>query len=324
MTPVPDQSTSDEAAAEAARAWILRLASGEMTAEELAAFKGWLGRDRRHQAAFEKERRLWQDAAMLKAAFAPKRREGARFRAARRWQLPLVGALAACLLLFVLLGGGGRPPADYLTGPGERLSVALPDGSTAHLNTRSAIALQYSAGQRRIELLEGEALFEVRPDPTRPFQVVALDGMAEAVGTAFLVKRQDGRVTVTIAAGKVAVVSPLPAEGMPPADGLVLAKGQQASYRRDRAPDGPRSADPLAATGWREGKIVIEGQPFAEAIEELARYRPGRVLILTDLPDAKPVSGTFAIDQIDAAIAAIATLQGLTAIEITDHLVILR
>ena len=75
--------------------------------------------------------------------------------------------------------------SDFSTGTGETKSLTLADGSHVELNARSAIALHYDAGQRRVMLLAGEGWFEVSRDPARPFVVEAAGGTATALGTAF-------------------------------------------------------------------------------------------------------------------------------------------
>jgi FecR protein len=76
--------------------------------------------------------------------------------------------------------------------------VTLADGSHVELNSQSAIAIHYDAGQRRVRLLEGEAWFEVSPDPVRPFVVEASGGTVTALGTAFNVDAEKERAHVTV------------------------------------------------------------------------------------------------------------------------------
>jgi hypothetical protein len=60
---------------------------------------------------------------------------------------------------------------SYDTVIGEQRSVTLPDGSTVDLNSRSRIEIHYSQRSREISLREGQALFSVAKDPSRPFIV---------------------------------------------------------------------------------------------------------------------------------------------------------
>ncbi len=62
-------------------------------------------------------------------------------------------------------------PQTYATQVGEQRSIALNDGSTVELDTRSRIRVRLERDARKIELLEGQALFHVAKDERRPFIV---------------------------------------------------------------------------------------------------------------------------------------------------------
>ncbi|MBN9530453.1 MAG: FecR domain-containing protein [Alphaproteobacteria bacterium] len=302
-----------------ARGWVVRLASGEMDEGELDRFKAWLSADPSHRAAFERERLRWRDLAALAPAFAAP----PQCRRQRRLVLAAALAVAACLAVFV-----AWPPlrlallTDHATGPGQRASITLPDGSVVELNTDSAIAVHYSPGERRIDLLRGEALFAVRSDKTRPFRVAARGGTAQAVGTAFVVRDRDGLVVTTVTEGTVAVASPEQAE---PGGVLLAAPGDQIAYAEGQPPRRLGRADIGAVTAWRQGGIVLDGARFSDALAELERYRPGRILLLgRDPATLRPVSGIFATDRIDAAIAGLAATHGLTVSHVGSLLTILR
>jgi transmembrane sensor len=306
-----------------ARDWVIRLASGEIAEGELLRFKAWLAAAPGHRVAFEEARRLWQDAAALRPAFAEIRRSAP----ARRSVLRLAGAaaLAACLALVVVNAGNLLTDlrADHRTQVGQQATVSLPDGSRAHLNTDSAIALRFSEQERRVELLRGEVLFEVAPKPARPFRVVAAEGISEALGTSFTVGERYGRVTVRVLSGTVAVASSTTAEASGSA-AVVLRKAQQVAYRAGEPPGEMAADDVSTAAAWRDGQIIIDGRSLAEAIEELGRYRPGRIVLLRSGRHDSRVGGVFRLDQVDAAIAALAATQGLTVTRVTDRLLILH
>src|SRR5258708_24248903 len=86
----------------------------------------------------------------------------------------------------------------YATAIGERKPVTLTDGSKVLLNTDSRIQIDYSAEQRIVRLLQGEAFFEVAHNRARPFLVYAGANVVRAVGTAFSVHVQKSRVAVVV------------------------------------------------------------------------------------------------------------------------------
>lgn len=307
---------------ETARRWLVRLASGEMTEEEMTICRGWLADPLNHRS-FERERALWRQLETVRAAFdsAPAEVVPLRPRSLLR-RVVMVGAIAASLLLVVFAGPLKTAlQADYTTAAGAQRMVALPDGSTALLNTDSAIALQYSAGERRIALLRGEAFFEVQSDAERPFRVIARDGTAQAIGTAFAVRGDMPTVSVTVSHGVVAVSAPSSAGGPT----VIARQGQRVTYGPDAAPMlQPASVDAEAALAWRRGRVVIDNLPLTEAVDELNRYRPGRILLWGAAARRPSVSLVFALDQIDNALAGLAASQGLTLTALPGGIILLR
>jgi len=95
----------------------------------------------------------------------------------------------------------------YSTDIGERRSITLSDGSTVDLNARSQLRVEFSKTERRVDLLDGQALFQVAKDKARPFIVQSSDATVRAVGTQFDVYRKDTGTTITVLEGRVAVYS---------------------------------------------------------------------------------------------------------------------
>lgn len=97
----------------------------------------------------------------------------------------------------------------------------LPDGSKVYLNYNSTLTYQENlSGNIRLVSLQGEAFFEVSPDPARPFVIDANGTEIKVLGTSFNVKAYDEVVRVDVKTGKVEVaksehkVQLLPGEGV--------------------------------------------------------------------------------------------------------------
>jgi transmembrane sensor len=124
-------------------------------------------------------------------------------------------AIAASTLIVALAGAAWWQSARYplySTDIGERRSITLADGSTVDLNARSKLRVEFSKNERRVELLDGQALFQVAKDHSRPFIVAGGEATVRAVGTQFDVYRKDSGTTVTVLEGRVAVYSTAHAE----------------------------------------------------------------------------------------------------------------
>jgi transmembrane sensor len=317
---------------DAAQDWFLRLRDPDVAPADRMRFEAWHDSDPRHGAAWREIQAMWSEIGALGPAFAPRGQPAPapaavarrRWLPRWRWGAAMAGLAAACLLAFVLGPSMAHFPArllaDHGTAIGEQRTIALPDGSTANLNTDTAIDVSFSDRRRVVKLLHGEALFEVAKDETRPFDVLALDGKATAVGTAFAVAIAEERATVTVTEGIVRVTSP---DGSFDGASTLLA-GQQISYRRGGTPGAVRALDAEAATAWRQGTIAIRNLPLAAALAEIGRYRPGRIVLLGNAARYAPVTARLSLSDVDGGIDALAATHGLTVTRVTDLLLIVR
>lgn len=256
-------------------------------------------------------------------------------RPRRRSKALWAGAMAACFALFAfniqyLLPG---LMADYHTEVGAQARIDLPDGSVAWLNTDSAIDINYSEGRRQIVLLRGEAQFDVAKNPQRPFSVSASGGRSTALGTVYAVRKVGDSVEVTVSEGTVEVVSPLP-EGAS-ADNLasdaslsrnrvLLTHDQQVRYRKGESPGRVTQVQSKSQLAWRQGFIDIRNRSLADALKEIDRYHPGRIVLMADTEQLQPVTARLSITSVDNGLDALVGTQGLKVTRLTDYLVLVR
>lgn len=309
MSDHPDSPPPDPALEEAVD-WFVRRDAGPFSEAEERSFEAWLAADPAHGAAYREIERIWSDAERLPVTAPP--RPQSRFRQGAAM------AVAASLLLLVLVGLDvpTRLQADARSGVGETKTVTLPDGSTAMLNTASAIAVDYTADERRVRLLSGEAAFTVARDAGRPFRVEASGGLSTALGTVFLVRALDDGATVTVLESRVAVAL---AGGK-----AVLAPNQRVSYAADRGLGPVESVDARAAMAWRRGKLIFADRRLGEVIEELNRYHLGEIRILDPALAERKVSGVFETRDPVAAVDALESSLGLRSTRLSDLLILLH
>ncbi|CAN5667875.1 FecR family protein [soil metagenome] len=163
--------------------------------------------------------------------------------------------------------------ADLRTGPGDRRSLTLEDGTQLVLNTRTAVDLRYGDTERRLRLLAGELLVDSGTDAReRPLLVETAQGEVLAMGTRFVV-RQDEAIGDEAADTQVSVFDGA-VRLVPRADrgaDLVVPAGKQSHFSgRAVAPPTPVVEDCAAA--WVDGMLVARGMRLDDFLAELGRY----------------------------------------------------
>lgn len=302
----PDTTQSVTEVQRTAHAWVIRLTSGSALPSDRAAAREWCKQAPEYQRAFVEARRVWCLSAHLaepRAAAGPSSR--------RIWTM----GIAASLVLGLGLAWAQRMAldADYSTGIGERRQVVLADGSHITLNANSAVDVNLTADGRRITLRKGEALFNVTPDPQRPFSVQAGALSATALGTIYAVRREGEHVDVTVRRGRVAVT-----EGP---DKVTLGAGETVGGRADGL-GGKRSVDVDKMLAWEQGRLVFELTPLSQVLEQVERYRPGILMIRNARLRALKVSGTFQLDHLDEGLATLEKVFPLKIDRYTDYLLV--
>ncbi len=114
-------------------------------------------------------------------------------------------------------------------------TVVLPDGSSIVLQPHSFI--QYPkglGGEEREVYLTGEAFFEVKRDPSRPFLVHTNEIVTRVLGTSFTVRSfENENVVVRVRTGKVSVFKSKESKKGDAVEGVVLSPNQQVIYERE-------------------------------------------------------------------------------------------
>ncbi|MEB2855287.1 FecR family protein [Pseudomonas atacamensis] len=323
ITPTPAQE-------QAALAWLSLLHDRPSTGDQLT-FSQWLRADPAHAEAYAQAQVIWElsespartladeDAlalqGYLRAMDAPRRSP------MLRWSGAL--AMAACLLLMVSLGTGWQAQrwlddlrADHVSAPGEIRTVTLADQSQVTLDADSAIAVDFSHGQRRVKLIRGAAFFSVTHTGD-PFVVAAEQGEARVLGTQFEVRRQPHGAQVTVLSGRVAVTADEHGQQQ------ILTAGQQVAYA-DGTAEKLHAVDSEAQLGWRQGWLTYYKTTLADVVEDLRRYYPGRIVLLNDELAARKVSGSFPSKDPQAVLNSLQGVLGFEQHRVLGQLIILR
>lgn len=102
----------------------------------------------------------------------------------------------------------------YDAGTRQHKILSLSDGSTVRLNSNARLTLpEVFRGDTREVILQGEAFFEINPNPGKPFIVHTAHAVIKVLGTAFNVKASASahNVQVAVREGKVSFRPKTPA-----------------------------------------------------------------------------------------------------------------
>jgi transmembrane sensor len=217
----------------------------------------------------------------------------------RRVWIP--AAIAATALLVAYFGSTSRHTEQiqhFATGIGAHTDVNLVDGSRLHLNTDTSVAVLIDSRKRNVTLEKGEVLFEVRPDPTRDFNVIVGDRRIRVVGTVFNVLSFNKQITVSVARG-VVLVKPEGQKSTPPVN---LVAGDQYDAKTGSSEYDLKRTDVSTVAAWRDGRLVFNNTPLEEVASQLNRYFTRQIFVQGDIAPHMLFSGILKVD--DAASTA--------------------
>lgn len=286
---------------DAAIAWQLSLDSGDGSVVEQEEFAKWLASNDEHA-------RAWRQLGMLdqrfSAAAGPARAALLQSREGIRQRVRKLGSGLASIALvcgLALFAGERYVPihywlADQRTATGEQRTLKLTDGTLINLNTHSAIDVRFDEKRRLIVLQEGEILVETGHNDARPFYVQTRDGSLRALGTRFIVKREDDATRLSVLQSAVAAQpGALHTE-------QIFKQGQQVLMRSHGL--GPALAVTHAADAWTRGMLVVDNARLGDVVEELSRYRSGYLGVDKSVADLR-ITGSFPLHDITLALNAL-------------------
>ncbi len=271
-----------------------------------AALQAWRDASAEHERAWELLQRMDNQLAIIPPALAIPALQAAqqRRRSAAKVLAMLVAAGGG-----IVLGQAGLQSAPWQawtaslrTAPGQRRHVALADGGRMEMNTDSAVDIDYSAARRRIRLHHGEIMITTAPD-ARPFLVDTPHGVIRALGTRFGVRCDDGGSVVSVFEHAVEVRCAARPDAV-----RRLEAGQQLRF----GGTGLEAvlAMPAHQDSWLRGMLVAADWPLQQLVQELARYRRGRLACDASVAQ-RPVTGTYRLDDIDAVLESLCASHGL-------------
>lgn len=325
----PDEFPAElEAVLTEALAWVIRLHSGDATSDDAAALEQWRCERPEHETAFRDAVRLWRTfgeaTRRLVAEKQGVRTElDARTRKLIRRRGLIGGAIAASLggAYFAVQPPLGLWPsleelsADYRTAKGEQRAVTLSNDVSLKLNTQTAIAVRSIKDNAHIELISGEASIMAKRAGASPLVVDAAAGRITAFRANFDVRCLDGAASVSCIDGAVDVELKGRA--------VRITNGQQVSYAAATGLGSPLPVDPAQATAWQDGLLIVRDWRLTRLVDEINRYRRGKIIVMDAQLGNRMVTGTFHLDHLDDFIGQAQGLFGASVRSLPGGVVLL-
>jgi transmembrane sensor len=332
----------------AASAWLVKRDRG-LTAAEQDDFFAWLAADPRHGEWFARHQATWKEFNLL-AQWRPEHsaepnpellaRPRRRRVAWPVWTMALAAAAAVALAFLLSRPPAGEAPAAPVAAVYR--SRVLEDGSTIGLRGDSEVLVRYTATERKVDLVRGEAFFTVAKNPDRPFVVHAHGVDVRAVGTAFNVRVDPAHVEVLVTEGRVAVdqaVAGASGEGAgieareqaaSPSAGLVpllLDAGERAivSLAGETVPavSAVPPAEIARALAWQPALLDFESAPLGEVVAEFNRRNHTQLVVADAGLRDMPIVASFRSDNVEGFVRLLELTAGVR-VERRDGTIILR
>ena len=324
-------SLSRDQRLEQAARWLVRSQDKDFTPEDKKQMTAWLNEAPANREAFEEMCETWEHMGVLTPVLAPipihpykaKKYAGvkailSRFKESKNRVAVAVAAMAVLVLLCLpvfrtYFFQQAETIHAYKTMIGEQKILTLSDGSILKMNVRSALSVRMSSLLRQVELNEGEIFFAVAVDPDRPFEVRIPNGLIRVLGTAFNVKSRSGRVAVDVERGRVLVKDAPKGTGDMRAGRVTLAAGQGVDIDPSGHLSRLRPSDMKQVLAWQNRQAVFKNTPLEQVLRELELYHDVRVKLACPELEAKGITGTFDMRDLDQTLEVIMAATSLQA-----------
>jgi len=299
-----DRRPIDRAIAREAAQWLASLYDGQ-SEEDVAACKRWRAADPEHERAWQRAQRINQKFGIVpKAVGLPALGRKVRVDRRRAIKTLMVFMTAAPVgYLSYRHTPWAAMNADYRTAKGEHREIQLADGTRVHLGTNTSIDIAFDGTQRLLRLHAGEIEVRTGSDSGqpvyRPFIVQTTHGHIRALGTRFVVRRDEGATMTRVSVMEHAVeIRPQAANGKL----IVLKAGEQTRFSESGF-EAVEAMDPHVAD-WTRGVLFANRMPLDEFAAELNRYRPG-LLRCDPAVAGLRITGAFQLDNTDNILNAL-------------------
>lgn len=157
---------------------------------------------------------------------------------------------------------------EYSSEKGSVSSVKLDDGSVIWLSSGTKLALDKNTDGKTVARLNGEAYFDLVPNPKRNFVVDLGKFQVHDIGTTFNIRayESENKISTSLISGQIDFVQESGSSM------LTVKPGEYVEYDKNSNNIEVTEHDPSEITAWKEGKFVFIDQSLGDICKELERW----------------------------------------------------
>lgn len=306
-----------------ARDWLVRITSGDMSPNEADSFKRWCAQSQQHASTFAEVSRAWRllgvaaqpedglDLPLLHQTRPPSHLSRRNFLAAAG----VVGItlLAPAGLRTSILGDAND---SIQTGRGEQQHLNISDGIAITLNTLTHMEVlnnKATLGQHRFKLITGEVDIQCT-SPFKAINILAANGEISGSEAHISIRNLNDIVQVTCMKG----YSDIHYQGQH----ARIKAGEQIQYSQSSMTL-PKQVNASNINSWLNRILVFNDAPLSFVIDEVNRYRSGKILLINPKIAKRRVQARFKLDRLDEVISLMTNVYGLNSFSLPGGVVLL-
>lgn len=240
----------------------------------------------------------------------------------RRWTSQAIlslGALVCASIPFLVIGYQFSSVTLHQNDSSGPKHINLGSGSTIEMNSNTELRIWRQGATLRVALLRGEAIFDIHGIWSGHITVFAGKVAIQDLGTHFSARFDtDGRVTVTLALGKVSVTGPQ-------IRNITLGPNQQVTVVGSRPPGlepqirSISSEEIRAEWSWHDMELGFQcAQTIGVIADKFNRYGRDKIVVMGSVA-SQAIAGGVHLDDLEGFVAAVPTLVPGVKIEKSDR-----
>lgn len=230
--------------------------------------------------------------------------------------------IAAAIVLIIGLGAVfmlNTSSSEQIVASNDIVLQQLPDGSSIALNRTSVIEYQDEFNQKERKVtLKGEAHFEVKHNPNKPFIVETEAITVTVLGTDFVVRTfdNDNNVEVIVNTGRVSVKNNVTGEE------VILTAGERVDFTKKEASLEKEVNEDENFLSWKTKKFKFRDKSLKRIINKLNRAYGTNIIIQDKQLKKCRMSVQFEDQNIDEILTVIEATLGITVKRTGDQIIL--